>query len=321
VLDVLDTREAEAHPPAGAGRADAVSRADPAVLIDGKAIAATLRRRLAEQVARLDIERGVTPTLAVVLVGDDPASQIYVRQKIRAAEEIGIKWVRHLLPASAVTDDLLALVRRLNADDMIDGILVQLPLPPPVDARAVLSAIDPDKDVDGLHAVNVGRLAAGLPGLVPCTARGCEILIRSVRPRPAGGHAVIIGRSQLIGRPLAQLLLRADCTVTVAHSKSSDLAALCRGAEILVAAAGRAELVRGDWVRPGAVVIDAGINRVIAADETSKLVGDVAFAEAAERAAAITPVPGGVGPMTVACLLENTVLAACRRRCIDPTPL
>jgi len=321
VLGVLDTRAAEARPPAAAGHADAASRAGPAALIDGRAIAAALRRRLAAQVARLDVERGVAATLAVVLVGDEAASQIYVREKIRAAEEVGLRWVRHQLPARSAMGDLLALVRRLNADDVVDGILVQLPLPPSIDAGTVLAAIDPDKDVDGLHAVNVGRLAAGLPGLVPCTARGCEILIRSVRPQPAGAHAVIIGRSQLIGRPLAQLLLRADCTVTVAHSKSSDLAALCRRAEILVAAAGRAGLVRGDWVRPGAVVIDAGINRVAAADGTGRLVGDVAFAEASERAAAITPVPGGVGPMTVACLLENTVLAACRRRGIDPTPL
>jgi len=290
-------------------------------LIDGKAHAATLRGAVAAAAVALKARHGVVPGLAAVLVGDDPASEIYVRSKGKATKEAGLASFEHRLPASTGEAELLGLVARLNADDAVDGILVQLPLPPSIDAGTVLAAIDPDKDVDGLHAANVGRLAAGLPGLVPCTARGCEILIRSVRPQPAGAHAVIIGRSQLIGRPLAQLLLRADCTVTVAHSKSPDLAALCRRAEILVAAAGRAGLVRGDWVRPGAVVIDAGINRVAAADGTGRLVGDVAFAEASERAAAITPVPGGVGPMTVACLLENTVLAACRRRGIDPTPL
>jgi methylenetetrahydrofolate dehydrogenase (NADP+)/methenyltetrahydrofolate cyclohydrolase len=291
--------------------------ATAAALIDGQAVAAVLRATVAERVRRLRSPHGVVPGLAVVMVGDNPASRIYVRAKMRAAEEAGLCCVRHDLPATTSMPELLRVISYLNEDDSIDGILVQLPLPAPLDAEIVIAALNPEKDVDGLHPVNVGRLAAGRPALIPCTPKGCELLLRSVRPTLAGAHAVIIGRSQLVGRPLAQLLLQADCTVTVAHSRTHDLAELCRSATILAVAAGRAELVRGDWIRPGAIVIDAGINRVAGRDGKSRIVGDVAFAEATARAAAITPVPGGVGPMTVACLLDNTVIAACRRRGFD----
>jgi methylenetetrahydrofolate dehydrogenase (NADP+) / methenyltetrahydrofolate cyclohydrolase len=292
-----------------------------AALIDGKAIAAGLQARLAERVARLKSKHGVVPGLAVVLVGDDAASDIYVRSKLRACEKVGMRSPEHRLPASTSTADLLKLLDRLNADDTVDGILVQLPLPSHIVPAPIIDAIHPDKDVDGFHIVNVGRLAAGRAGLVPCTPRACEILLRSVRADLAGAHAVIIGRSQLVGRPMAQLLLRADCTVTITHTRTRDLPELCRGADILIAAAGEAELVRGDWIKPGAVVIDVGINRIADAGGKSHIVGDVAFAEAAARAAAITPVPGGVGPMTVACLLENGFDAACRRRGLDPAAI
>ena len=292
-----------------------------AALIDGKAIAAGLQARLAERVARLKAQHGVVPGLAVVLVGDDAASDIYVRSKLRASDKVGLRSLEHRLPAGTSAADLLKLLDRLNADDAVDGILVQLPLPAHIEPTPIVDAIHPDKDVDGFHIVNVGRLAAGRPGLVPCTPRACEILLRSVRADLAGVHAVIIGRSQLVGRPMAQLLLRADCTVTITHTKTHDLAGLCRTADILIAAAGRAELVRGDWVKPGAVVIDVGINRVTGADGKGHIVGDVAFAEALPRAGAITPVPGGVGPMTVACLLENGFDAACRRRGLDPATI
>ncbi|HEX9462155.1 MAG TPA: bifunctional methylenetetrahydrofolate dehydrogenase/methenyltetrahydrofolate cyclohydrolase FolD [Alphaproteobacteria bacterium] len=308
---MLDGSPAEIRVPQGEGP-------PAAALIDGTALAAGLRARLAERVHRLNRRHGVTLGLAVVLVGDNPASQIYVRAKIRASEEVGISCVRHDLPASTVMPELRQLISQLNQDDRVDGLLLQLPLPPSINPDAVINALNPEKDVDGLHTINVGRLAGGRPGLVPCTPQGCMLLLRSVRPAPAGEHALIIGRSQLVGRPLAQLLLQADCTVTVAHSKTADLAALCRSATVVIAAAGRPELVRGDWIRRGAVVIDAGINRVTAPDGTSRIVGDVAFAEAASRASAMTPVPGGVGPMTVACLLENTFAAACRRRSLDP---
>lgn len=294
---------------------------DSGAIIDGKSAAAALRACLTERLSQLTRRDGTTPGLAIILVGDDPASSIYVRQKIRASAESGVRCARHDLPSTTSTADLLTLIRELNADDRIDGILVQLPLPPSLDARQVLAAIDPDKDVDGLHTANVGRLATAEPGLVPCTAQGCMRLIRSVRPRLAGAHAVVVGRSPLVGRPLAQLLLRADCTVTTAHSKTIGLADICRTAGILAVAAGCPELVRGDWIRPGAIVIDAGINRVVDRAGNGRIVGDVAFAEAAERAGAITPVPGGVGPMTVACLLENVLLAACRRRGINPDEL
>ena len=292
-----------------------------ATLIDGKAHAEALRARIARAVAGLT-PRGVVPGLAVVLVGEDPASQVYVRNKCRQTEEAGMRSLEHRLPADSRQDDLLALVARLNADPEVDGILVQLPLPSGLDPQSVIEAIDPAKDVDGLNPVNAGRLAAGIPGLVPCTPLGAVMLIKSVRPELAGLEAVVIGRSNLVGKPIAQLLLAENCTVTMAHSRTRDLASVCRRADILVAAVGRPEMVRAAWVKPGAIVIDVGINRVanLAAGEgRTRLVGDVAHAEARDVAGAITPVPGGVGPMTVACLLHNTLTAACRRRGV-PVP-
>jgi methylenetetrahydrofolate dehydrogenase (NADP+)/methenyltetrahydrofolate cyclohydrolase len=279
-------------------------------ILDGKSIAATLRARLAEDVARLPEQ----PGLAVVLVGEDPASAVYVRNKGIATREAGMRSVEHRLPAETGATDLLDLIARLNADPGIDGILVQLPLPRHIDAQAVLAAIDPAKDVDGFHVVNAGLLATGGPALVPCTPRGCMILLREAGIALAGADAVVVGRSNIVGKPVAQLLLAADCTVTIAHSRSRDLPAICRRADIVIAAAGRPEMLRGDWIRPGATVIDVGINRVATAGGGSRLVGDVAYAEVAAVAGAITPVPGGVGPMTIACLLENTLIAARRRR-------
>jgi methylenetetrahydrofolate dehydrogenase (NADP+)/methenyltetrahydrofolate cyclohydrolase len=287
-----------------------------AILIDGKAYAEDLRARIACAVAGL-AGRGVVPGLAVVLVGDDPASQVYVRNKGRQTEEAGMRSLEHRLPADTRQEDLLALVSRLNADPEVDGILVQLPLPAGLDPQSVIEAIDPAKDVDGLNPVNAGRLAAGIPGLVPCTPLGSVMLIRSVRSELAGLEAVVVGRSNLVGKPIAQLLLAENCTVTIAHSRTRDLASVCRRADILIAAVGRPEMVRGAWVKPGAIVIDVGINRVPspgAGPGKTRLVGDVAFEEARAVAGAITPVPGGVGPMTVACLLHNTLTAACRRR-------
>jgi methylenetetrahydrofolate dehydrogenase (NADP+)/methenyltetrahydrofolate cyclohydrolase len=275
-------------------------------IIDGKAFAAAMTARIAAAVATMDVK----PGLAVVLVGDDPASAVYVRMKGRTTLAAGMNSFTHKLPAATTQTELIALVRTLNADPAVDGILVQLPLPAPLDAAAVIAAIDPDKDVDGLTVVNAGRLAAGLPGLVPCTPLGCSLLLRDALGELAGRHAVVIGRSNLVGRPMAQLLLAADCTVTIAHSRSRDLPEICRQADILIAAAGRAELVRGDWIRPGATVIDVGTNRRVGADGKSRLIGDVAFDEALGRAGMITPVPGGVGPMTIACLLRNTLTAA-----------
>ena len=292
-----------------------------ATLIDGKAIAEALRARIARAVAGLTAQ-GILPGLAVVLVGEDPASQVYVRNKGRQTEEAGMRSLEHRLPADTRQAELLALVARLNADPEVDGILVQLPLPAGLDPQSVIEAIDPEKDVDGLNPVNAGRLAAGIPGLVPCTPLGSVMLIKSVRPDLAGLEAVVVGRSNLVGKPIAQLLLAENCTVTIAHSRTRDLGAVCRRADILVAAVGRPEMVRGDWVKPGAVVIDVGINRVpnpAAGEGKTRLVGDVAFAQAREAAGAITPVPGGVGPMTVACLLHNTLTAACRRRGV-PVP-
>jgi methylenetetrahydrofolate dehydrogenase (NADP+)/methenyltetrahydrofolate cyclohydrolase len=279
-------------------------------ILDGKSIAAALRARLAEDVARLPEQ----PGLAVVLVGEDPASAVYVRNKGIATREAGMRSVEHRLPAETGAADLLDLIARLNADPGIDGILVQLPLPRHIDAQAVLAAIDPAKDVDGFHVVNAGLLATGGPALVPCTPRGCMILLREAGIALAGADAVVVGRSNIVGKPVAQLLLAADCTVTIAHSRSRDLPAICRRADIVIAAAGRPEMLRGDWIRPGATVIDVGINRVATAGGGSRLVGDVAYAEVAAVAGAITPVPGGVGPMTIACLLENTLIAARRRR-------
>ena len=285
-------------------------------IIEGAAIAERLRARIAAAVAALDPAH-VRPGLAVVLVGDNPASQIYVRSKTRQTLEAGMRSFDHALPATASEEEVLALVHRLNADREVDGILVQLPLPPQIHAQRVIDAIDPQKDVDGFHPVNAGHLMTGARGLVPCTPLGALMLVKSVRQDIAGLDAVVVGRSNTVGKPMAQLLINESCTVTVAHSKSRDLPGLCRRADILVAAAGRPEMIRGDWVKPGAMVIDVGINRVpnpAAGENKTRLVGDVAFAEAVEVAGAITPVPGGVGPMTIACLMRNTVTAACRRR-------
>jgi methylenetetrahydrofolate dehydrogenase (NADP+)/methenyltetrahydrofolate cyclohydrolase len=290
-----------------------------ASVIDGKAIAARLRARVAAAVARL-AEQGIIPGLAVVLVGDNPASQVYVRNKGRQTLGAGMRSYDHALPASSSEAEVLALVARLNADPDVDGILVQLPLPPHIDAQKVIEAIDPRKDVDGFHPVNAGKLMTGVPGLVPCTPLGCLMLIRSVRADIAGLDAVVVGRSNIVGKPVAQLLLGESCTVTIAHSRTRDLPAVCRRADILVAAVGRPEMIRGDWVKPGAIIIDVGINRVEDGAK-ARLVGDVAFAEASAMASAITPVPGGVGPMTIACLLRNTVEAAYRRRGVPAAEL
>ena len=280
-------------------------------IIDGNATAATLREKVAGEVARLARDHGLVPGLAVVLVGDDPASSIYVRSKVRRTAEAGVHSSDHRLPAGISQADLAATIARLNADPKVHGILLQLPLPSHLDAAAAIEAIDPAKDVDGLHPETVGRLASGIPTLVPCTPQACIILARGVHGSLAGLEAVVIGRSNIVGKPLAQLLLAENATVTVAHSKTRDLAAVCRRAELLIAAVGRAELVRGAWIRPGATVLDVGINRIAGDDGKTRLVGDVAFAEAVEVAGAITPVPGGVGPMTIACVLVNTVRAAC----------
>jgi methylenetetrahydrofolate dehydrogenase (NADP+)/methenyltetrahydrofolate cyclohydrolase len=284
-----------------------------ATIIDGKAVAEALRVRVRDAVAGLAAAH-VTPGLAVALVGENPASQVYVRAKTRQTLEAGMRSFDHTLPAQTTEDEVLALVHRLNADAQVDGILVQLPLPAQIDAQRVIDAIDPQKDVDGFHPVNAGHLTTGARGLVPCTPLGSLMLIRSVRQELAGLEAVVVGRSNIVGKPMAQLLLNESCTVTVAHSKTRDLPAVCRRADVLVAAVGRPEMIRGDWVKPGATVIDVGINRVPGPDGQGRLVGDVAFEEAREVAGAITPVPGGVGPMTIACLLRNTVIAACRRR-------
>ncbi|MBS1183972.1 MAG: folD [Proteobacteria bacterium] len=283
-----------------------------AQIIDGFAIAAELRRDIAVRAAEMKDKHGVVPGLAVVLVGDDPASGVYVRNKLKATAECGLKSFEHILPADTSEADVLALVGRLNADPAVHGILVQLPLPKQIDADKVLGLIDPDKDVDGFHPVNAGRLSIGLPGFVPCTPRGAAMLIDRLLPNLAGKHAVVIGRSNIVGKPMAQLLLQKNATVTIAHSKTADLSALCRTADVLVAAVGRAQMVKGDWVKPGAVVIDVGINR-IEVDGKGKLVGDVDFASAAEVAGFITPVPKGVGPMTIACLMLNTLDSAARR--------
>ncbi|MFL5163926.1 MAG: bifunctional methylenetetrahydrofolate dehydrogenase/methenyltetrahydrofolate cyclohydrolase FolD [Microvirga sp.] len=287
-----------------------------ATIIDGKAYAQGLRARIADAVSGLS-RQGVTPGLAVVIVGEDPASQLYVKNKARQTVEVGMRSFEHTLPASTGEAELLDLVARLNADSAVDGILVQLPLPKQIDAQKVIEAIDPAKDVDGFHPINAGRLMTGVPGLVSCTPLGCLLLAQSVRRDLAGLNAVVVGRSNIVGKPMAQLLIAQSCTVTVAHSRTRDLAEVCRSADLLVAAVGRPEMVRGDWVKPGAIVIDVGINRVpnpAAGEGKTKVVGDVAYAEAAEVASAITPVPGGVGPMTLACLLRNTLEAACLRR-------
>lgn len=283
-----------------------------AMLIDGKAVAADLRAKVAEEVRRLGAVQGLSPGLAVVLVGDNPASEAYVGSKKKMSAEAGMRSFDHRLSGSIGETELLALIARLNADPSVHGILVQLPLPPQIDPNKVIAAVDPDKDVDGFHPMNAGRLALGLSSLVPCTPLGCIILAKTVHPSLAGLEAVIVGRSNIVGKPLAQLLIGQNATVTVAHSKTRDLPAVCRRADLVVAATGRPDLVRGDWIKPGATVIDVGINRVMGEDGRPRIVGDVAFAEVSEVAGAITPVPGGVGPMTIACLLANTVRAACK---------
>ncbi len=284
--------------------------------IDGKARADRLVADVAAATTKLRAQAGVTPGLCAVLVGEDPASQVYVRNKGKTATAAGIASFQESLPATISQAELLALIGRLNADDRVDGILVQLPLPKHIDPQRVIDAIDPAKDVDGFHTENVGRLWSGglSRALVPCTPHGCLVLLRDALPQLSGADAVVLGRSNIVGKPMAALLLAESCTVTIAHSKTRDLPAVLRRADILVAAVGQPELVRGDWIKPGAVVIDVGINRVTVADGKSRLVGDVAFAEAQGIAGAITPVPGGVGPMTIACLLRNTLIAACRRR-------
>jgi methylenetetrahydrofolate dehydrogenase (NADP+)/methenyltetrahydrofolate cyclohydrolase len=288
-----------------------------AQLIDGTAIAARLRATVAERAKAYNNQYNVVPGLAVVLVGSDPASQVYVRSKVKMTHEAGLNSIEHILPATTTQAELLAVVERLNHDPAVDGILVQLPLPAGLDADAVIAAIDPAKDVDGFHPINAGRLMTGTGGLVPCTPLGSLKLLQSVTNDLAGLEAVVVGRSNIVGKPMAQLLLAQSCTVTVAHSKSRDLPAICRRADILVAAVGRPEMIMGDWIKPGAIVIDVGINRVpdpSKGEGKTRLVGDVHFASALETAGFITPVPGGVGPMTIACLLANTLTAAAKRR-------
>jgi methylenetetrahydrofolate dehydrogenase (NADP+) / methenyltetrahydrofolate cyclohydrolase len=286
-----------------------------ALIIDGKAVAEALRREIAARVAELSSSHGIRPGLAVVLVGSDPASEVYVGSKIRSTVAAGMHSFEHRLGAEASQAELLSLIDRLNADREVDGILVQLPLPRHIDSTAVIEAIDPAKDVDGFHPINVGRVATGGAGIVPCTPMGSLMLIKSLKVPLVGLDALIVGRSNIVGKPMAQLLLGEQCTVTIAHSKTRDLPGRCRHADILIAAVGRPQMIRGDWIKPGAIVIDVGINRVPAeAGAKARLVGDVAFEEARNVAGAITPVPGGVGPMTIACLLQNTLQAALARR-------
>jgi methylenetetrahydrofolate dehydrogenase (NADP+)/methenyltetrahydrofolate cyclohydrolase len=280
-------------------------------IIDGKVIASGLRGRVADEVARVKRDSWITPGLAVVLVGSDPASQVYVRSKHKQTEEAGMASFQHVLPEDVAQDQLLALIAKLNRDASVHGILVQLPLPKSLHTETVINAIDPAKDVDGLHPNNAGRLAGGFAALSPCTPLGCIILTKSVHASLEGMNAIVIGRSNLVGRPLLQLLLNENATVTIAHSRSRELPKLCARADLVYAAVGKPEMVRGDWIKPGATVIDVGINRLPEADGKTRLVGDVAFAEALNVAGAITPVPGGVGQMTVACLLVNTLRAAC----------
>jgi methylenetetrahydrofolate dehydrogenase (NADP+)/methenyltetrahydrofolate cyclohydrolase len=291
-----------------------------AKVIDGKGVAAGLRSRVANSAARLNDEMNVTAGLAAVLVGSDLASQVYVQGKGRACSAAGLASFELRFPADIPEATLVEEVEKLNADDRVDGVLVQLPLPPHIDTHRVIAAIEPAKDVDGFHPVNVGRLWSRLPGLVPCTPQGCLILLRTVHDDLSGAEAVVLGRSNLVGKPMAALLLAADCTVTVVHSRSRDAAAICRRADILVAAAGRPRLVKAEWIKRGATVIDVGINPIRLPDGRRRVVGDVDFDSARTVAGAITPVPGGVGPMTIACLLHNTLLAACRRRGL-PDPL
>lgn len=287
-------------------------------IIDGKAFAEGLRARITSAVSTLKQDHRLTPGLAVVLVGEDPASQIYVRNKAKQTAACGMESFEHRLPVETTQEALLSLIAQLNADDTVHGILVQLPLPDHIEEQSVIDAVDPDKDVDGFHVINTGRLATGAAAMVPCTPLGCLMMLQDRLGDLSGLEAVIVGRSNIVGKPMAALLLGANCTVTVAHSRTRDLPSVCRRADILVAAVGRPEMIRGDWVKPGAAVIDVGINRVPGAEEgKTRLVGDVAFAEAAAVAGAITPVPGGVGPMTIAVLLRNTVTAACRQAGIE----
>ena len=292
-----------------------------ATLIDGKAIAAELSHGIADAARRVTTEHGVEPGLAVVLVGDNPASEIYVRSKTAKTAATNMRSSFYKLPAATPQDELLELVERLNRDPTVHGILVQLPLPPQIDPRKVIEAIAPAKDVDGFHPLTAGLLSTGLPGIVPCTPLACIMLAKKVHGSLAGLEAVVIGRSNIVGKPLAQLLLMENATVTIAHSKTRDLPAVCRRGDIVFAAVGRPEMVRRDWIKPGATIIDVGINRVAAGDGKSKIVGDVAFAEVAEIAGAITPVPGGVGPMTIACLMLNTLQAACAQNGLPPPPV
>ncbi|RDD60152.1 bifunctional methylenetetrahydrofolate dehydrogenase/methenyltetrahydrofolate cyclohydrolase FolD [Ferruginivarius sediminum] len=298
--------------PAGAGQA---------TIIDGKAFAEKLRGGVARQVDALKARHGITPGLAVVLVGEDAASQVYVRSKSKKTTEVGMQSFQHTLPVETGEDELLDLVRRLNSDPQVHGILVQLPLPKHIDSEKVIDTIDPAKDVDGFHVVNAGRIATGAldRAMIPCTPRGCQMLLQDQLGDMSGKRAVIVGRSNIVGKPMAQLLLAENCTVTIAHSRTRDIAAECRDADIVVAAVGKPEFVRGDWIKPGATVIDVGINRLEPEEPGGKgrLVGDVAFDEAKQVAGAITPVPGGVGPMTIAVLLANTVTAACRQAGVE----
>lgn len=288
-------------------------------IIDGKAVAAELRAAVGAQTRQLVARHNLTPGLAVLLVGENPASRSYVGSKSKAVVEAGMRPFDHHLPESTSEEALVDLVKTLNADPAVSGILVQLPLPPQIDASRIIATVDPDKDVDGFHPLNAGRLASGLPGLAPCTPLGCIKLAKTVHVLLAGMDAVVIGRSNIVGKPLAQLLLAENATVTIAHSRTRDLPALCRSADLLFAAIGRPEMVRGDWIKPGATVIDVGINRIAGDGGKSRLVGDVNFAEAAAVAGAMTPVPGGVGPMTIACLLVNTLRAACMQAAL-PAP-
>ena len=287
--------------------------------IDGKAFATELRGRVATAVSRLQSSHGLIPGLAVVLVGEDPASEVYVRNKGKQTVEVGMASFEHRLSDQTTERELLVLIDQLNSDPTVHGILVQLPLPAQINTHAVINAIDPDKDVDGFHLINVGRLTTGESGLVPCTPLGCMMLLRAYAGDLSGQNAVIVGRSNIVGKPMASLLLAAHCTVTVAHSRTKDLTDVCRQADILIAAVGRAEMIQGDWIKPGATVIDVGINRIDGENGKKRLVGDVEFASASAVAGAITPVPGGVGPMTIACLLRNTVQAACAANGIDFT--
>jgi len=293
-------------------------------IIDGKAFAAGLRQRIGKAATEIKARHGLTPGLAVVLVGEDPASQVYVRNKAKQTVEAGMESFEHRLPEDTSEQDLLSLIARLNQDIRVHGILVQLPLPERIDEIKVLAAIDPEKDVDGFHLINVGRLWTGTDALVPCTPVGCTMLLKDTIDDLTGLRVLILGRSNIVGKPMAALLLAENCTVTLAHSRTVDLAERCREADILVAAVGRPEMVRGDWIKPGATVIDVGINRIPAPERgegKTRLVGDVAFDEAMAVAGAVTPVPGGVGPMTIACLLRNTLVAACRQHCVEAPDL